>query len=529
MLILKGQLIVGLLHLPVQFFRPLFMKRFLPILLLLPLTVSSSKNELIANTASSQLTSIINTEFLAGGETTVKINTANAFSQKSKNLTDSKKVLLFNMGNDFFENPWIEGSASTSSRDGLGGLFNNNACQDCHVRDGRGHAPTISATENGTDFSTILLRAIKSDITPQQKNAMENGTLANVADTSVGGQLQHQSIANVKKEVELSVAYQNKTVSFKDGFEVELRKPSWHIKSTYAEAGYDINPDTVFSVRVASQMIGLGLLSFIPTADIITQADENDSDKDGISGKPNFVWSNENNKVQLGRFGWKAGQPTLIDQNASAFINDMGLTSRIITQENCLAHQVDCLAAENGNGDIINQYEYEVADKVLEAVTFYSSHLSVPQRRHSKRPDILAGKTLFNSIGCASCHTPQYQTADDATFPELSNQTIYPYTDMLLHDMGAALADIQQDNSPANKTTHIEYQANAHEWRTPPLWGLGLVQTVDPKATFLHDGRARNILEAILWHGGEAKEAQQAVLALNKVQRDQLMAFLNDL
>ncbi|WP_370979780.1 di-heme oxidoredictase family protein [Agaribacterium sp. ZY112] len=468
-------------------------------------------------------------EHLAAGDATVAVKNSNAFSEHSNNLKGSDKIVSFNLGNDFFENPWVAGSASTSSRDGLGGLFNNNACQDCHVRDGRGHAPMVSATEDGTDFSTILLRAAKSEISADTVTAMHNGIMANVGDSTVGGQLQQDSVSDVQPEVELSVSYSDVTVSFADGHDVVLRKPEWHMISTYAAEGYDFDDDTIFSARVAPQMIGLGLIALIPELDIVALADENDSNGDGISGKANYVWSVKDDAVRLGRFGWKSGQPSLIEQAAGAFLNDMGLTSRFHQNESCMAHQEDCQLTANGNGDANEDYNYEVSDKILDAVGFYSAHLAVPERRDAYSDDVQAGKTLFNEAGCVDCHVASYVTETDPEFPELSGQTIFPYTDMLLHDMGEELADFDKDNRPASASVAYEFQANAREWRTSPLWGIGLAKAVDPEATFLHDGRARTILEAVLWHGGEAQAAKEKVLQFTAKEREQFMAFLNDL
>ncbi len=468
-------------------------------------------------------------EHLGGGDATVMVVTADAFSEHSDNLTEPSKIINFNIGNDFFENPWIAGSASTSSRDGLGGLFNNNACQDCHVRDGRGHAPNVSSSEDGTDFSSTLLKAVKTNITDEQRFFMANSQLASVPDSSVGPQLQHDAIIGVTKEVNLRVSYEPEIVTFDDGFEVELRKPIWHLESNYADQGFDFNGDTIFSARVAPQMIGLGLLALISEEDIISREDSNDADGDGISGVANYVWSVERNDVALGRFGWRAGQPSLIEQAAGAFVNDMGLTSRLQLEENCMPHQEDCLNAENGNGDSVADYGYEVPDRVLDAVAFYSAHLAVPVRRNAYSETVQAGKQIFNDIGCVSCHVAEYTTENSAEFPELSEQRIFPYTDLLLHDMGEALADFNIDNNAASADHKVEFLANAREWRTPPLWGIGLAKTVDPEATFLHDGRARNLLEAVLWHGGEAESSKQAVLELSAQERESLIAFLNDL
>ncbi|WP_440876960.1 di-heme oxidoreductase family protein [Thalassotalea sp. PLHSN55] len=465
------------------------------------------------------------TEHLAGGQASVINTTADAFSQRSGIMDDVDRIQLFELGDDFFTNPWVAGSASTSSRDGLGGLFNNNACQDCHIRDGRGHAPD----EDSDDFGSILFRAAKSDITADQAYQMSQSLMANVGDTSVGGQLQQDAIADVMPEVDLAVTYTHSTVTFDDGYQVELRKPVWQLTSKKAAQGYDFDADTVFSARVSPGMTGLGLLALVSEQDILANEDINDSDNNGISGKANRVWSIVAENAELGRFGWKAGQPSLLEQSAGAFVNDMGLTSRLHQQESCLAHQTDCAQAANGNGDSVNDYDYEVSDKILEAIDFYATHLAVPQRRNAYDDDVKRGKDLFINLGCQGCHTASYTTEYSSEHPELSEQEIYPYTDMLLHDMGEELADFTLDNQPASAEMAYEFLATAREWRTPPLWGIGLAQTVDTEATFLHDGRARTILEAVLWHGGEAQTARDNVLKLSSSERADLLAFLSDL
>ena len=462
-------------------------------------------------------------QHLSGGTASVQDTSADAFSQHSQNLVDTNRIRQFNLGNDFFDNPWIAGSASTSSRDGLGGLFNNNACQDCHIRDGRGHAPNDA---DGRDFSSILLRAAKTNITSDQRSLMQQSLMANVPDSSVGGQLQQDSVVGVPPEAEARVTYSFETVAFADGATVELRRPIWHMTSLYA--GFPFDSDTIFSARVAPPMIGLGLLQIISEQDILANQDINDADGNGVSGKANYVMSANSGTVELGRFGWKAGQPSLIDQAAGAFVNDMGLTSRLQLNENCMPHQTDCLTTDNGNGDSQASYNYEVADTILDAIDFYSRHLAVPERRNAYADNVQRGQVLFESAGCTNCHVESYQTQTDASQPELSNQTIFPFTDLLLHDMGEDLADFDEASQPAADLP-FEFLATTREWRTPPLWGIGLAQVVDPNATFLHDGRARTILEAVLWHGGEAEAAKQAVLQFDEQQRQDLLDFLNDL
>lgn len=466
----------------------------------------------------------IENEHLSGGEASIKKTQSDAFSENSNNMVLVERKQTFNLGDDFFNNPWVEGSASTSSRDGLGGLFNNNACQDCHIRDGRGHAPI---DENDTDFDSILFRTATSNINFQDEDLILQSLKANVPDKYFGGQLQQHGISGVSPEVNLQVSYQNKVVTFTDGTRVTLRDPVWTITSFNSEHRFEA--DTVFSARVAPPMIGLGLLALVSEADILLKEDINDNNVDGISGKANYVWSVNNQEVALGRFGWKAGQPSLLEQSAGAFVNDMGLTNRLHNKETCTEEQSECLTAPNGNGDSVNDYDFEVSDPILDAIAFYSSHLAVPERRNAYSKQVLIGKALFRQAGCQGCHTESYTTLIDQDQPELSGQTIFPYTDLLLHDMGEDLADFTPDNKPASADMLYEFLATATEWRTPPLWGLGLTKTVDPQATFLHDGRANTIMEAILWHGGEAEKAKNNVLDFNQEERDALLAFLNDL
>jgi CxxC motif-containing protein (DUF1111 family) len=320
------------------------------------------------------------------------------------------------------------------------------------------------------------------------------------------------SVPGVAPEGKVRVDYEPVTVRFKDGTEVELRKPTLQI----TQLGYGpMHPDTRFSARIAPPMIGLGLLEAIPNEAILANADAQGKNRDGIAGRPNWVWDDAQQKTVLGRFGWKAGQPNLNQQNVHAFSGDMGLTTSLRPFDDCTKAQTACLEAPNGNGP---DGEPEVSDNILRLVEFYTRNLAVPARRDVGAPQVLAGKNLFFQAGCASCHTPAFTTSANAAEPELANQVIRPYSDLLLHDMGPGLAD--------NRT---EFAATGRDWRTPPLWGIGLTQAVSGHTQFLHDGRARNLMEAVLWHGGEAESAKQQVLRFNAEQRAALLAFLNSL
>ena len=440
-------------------------------------------------------------ELDSGGATSVAKEGANAFSLPAANLPLTKR-LDFSVGNSFFRNPWIQAPATTDARDGLGPLFNTNGCQNCHIKDGRGHPPEKDDIHAVSMLVRLSIPAMSAE---QKKIFIKEGI---VPEPTYGGQLQDFALQDQIPEGQISITYTQVPVRFTDGTEVILRKPELKIQ----QLGYgEMHPDTQFSARVAPPMIGLGLLESISEHTLMSWADESDDDNDGISGKVNKVWDVEKNQFAIGRFGWKSGQPTLMQQNAAAFNGDVGLTSRLFPNENCTSKQNLCAELPNGG-------EPEVSDNILDFVEFYTQHLAVPTRRNLEQPNVKLGQSLFVKAGCDSCHKSQVTTSVREGLPALSNQTIHPYTDLLLHDMGEGLAD----NRP-------EYLANGREWRTAPLWGIGYTKEVNGHTYFLHDGRARNLMEAVLWHGGEAESSKQTVLTFNQKQRDALIAFLNSL
>jgi CxxC motif-containing protein (DUF1111 family) len=265
------------------------------------------------------------------------------------------------------------------------------------------------------------------------------------------------------------------------------------------------------SPRIPAQVFGLGLLEAIPEEAILALADAEDRDGDGVSGRPNRVISARTGKAELGRFGWKANQPSLEQQVASAFSEDLGLTSPLKPGSNCTAKQASCLAQAPAQSPAVSEHE-------LERTTLYLRLLAVPARRGVAEPAVVKGEALFQQAGCATCHHASFKTGDVADVPELGNQTVRPYTDLLLHDLGPELADSRPDS-----------EASGSEWRTPPLWGLGLLEVVSKQVRLLHDGRARGFEEAILWHGGEAAASRERFKALDKSEREALVAFLRSL
>ncbi|MBX2807283.1 MAG: c-type cytochrome, partial [Cellvibrionaceae bacterium] len=435
----------------------------------------------------------------SGGEATVFTTGANAFSLPSATMPLMKK-LDFSAGNSFFRNPWVVAPASTQARDGLGPLMNANGCQNCHIKDGRGHAPE-SATDNAMSLLLRLSIPASSELPRQPHQGV-------IPEPVYGSQLQDFGIPGVAPEGSIHIRYHLIEQTLAGGERVYLRKPLITVENL---AYGDLHDKVQLSARIAPPMIGLGLLEAISEADILANVDESDKDNDGISGRANRVWHVDTQQLVLGRFGWKAGQPTIRQQNAAAFQGDLGISSRVFAAENCTQKQRDCLKAPTGG-------QPEVSDAILDLVTFYTKNLAVPARRNSGDAQVIQGETLFEAIGCAACHRPQFTTATAYAMPWLAKQTIYPYTDLLLHDMGAALADHRP-----------EFDASGREWRTPPLWGIGLTAVVNKPANFLHDGRARNLQEAILWHGGEARASRLAYVNLPRVERAALLAFLQSL
>lgn len=447
-----------------------------------------------------------------GGHATVVETGPNAFSLPSANMPPSRKV-DFSVGNSFFRNPWVIAPSSTTARDGLGPLFNTNACQNCHIKDGRGHLP---AEDNGNAVSMLVRLSIpvnQETASPeQQAQLLKDGV---IPEPVYGGQLQDVAIPGYQAEGIVHISYVESSVTLADAAVVSLRKPILHISNL---AYGPLHPQVMTSIRVAPPMIGLGLLEAINEKDLLAQEDADDKNGDGISGRANRVWDNENNRTTVGRFGWKAGKPTLNQQNAGAFAGDIGLTSRLNGSDDCTAAQSACIAAIKTPVNGSDAEGHEVSNQILKQVLFYSRNLAVPARRNTQDADVRQGEKVFTANGCAACHTPSFVTSKQAAEPEQAGQVIYPYTDLLLHDMGEGMADHRS-----------EFLASGTEWKTPPLWGLGLTQTVNGHTQFLHDGRARNVLEAILWHGGEAEAARQAVVTMPTAERNALVKFVESL
>lgn len=434
----------------------------------------------------------------------------NAFSRFSQNLSFEQEA-DFNIGDSLFTKLWVSSPSSTQASDGLGPLFNARSCQSCHLKDGRGHPPV----DDNDSAISMFLRLSVPPRTPEEFAALESRAMLRIPEPTYGGQFQDLAVPGLQAEGRMVISYEEEEVVLGDGEVVSLRRPTYSV----ADLGYGaMDPEVMLSPRVAPPMIGLGLIEAIHPGDILALADPDDGDGDGVSGRPSWVMNERAGELALGLFGWKGSNPTVRQQSAGAFAGDIGISTPDVptSHGDCTENQPDCLAMPVGVQDRLG--DTEAPDPVLDLVTFYASNLAVPMRRDVDDPEVLLGKMLFNDLGCAACHQPNYVTRRDAASDAHQFQLIWPYSDFLLHDLGEGLAD----NRPVGDASGVE-------WKTPPLWGIGLTETVNGHTQFLHDGRARSLLEAVLWHGGEAEEARDAVAELATDDRHALIAFLESL
>lgn len=446
----------------------------------------------------------------AGAATYMGAVTANAFSDPSANLSFEGEQ-DFKLGNGLFKKLWVSSPSSTQASDGLGPLYNARSCQRCHLKDGRGHPPS----HPGDSAVSMFLRLSVPPRTEEQRSALEERSKQVIPEPTYGGQLQDFAVPGLAAEGRMVIDYDDVPVTLNGGEVVVLRKPTYSV----ADLGFGpLATDAMLSPRIAPPMIGLGLLEAIHPADILALSDVDDRDGDGISGKPSWVKDAPTGELILGRFGWKASTATVLAQSAGAFAGDIGISSPMAPRHwgDCTERQASCRSLPTGVQDRLG--DTEAPDPILGLVAFYSSNLAVPARRAVDSPGVLHGKRIFYEAGCTRCHTPKFVTSRNAEQPEHRFQLIWPYSDLLLHDMGEGLAD----NRPVG-------DANGREWRTAPLWGIGLTETVNGHTNFLHDGRARSLLEAILWHGGEAKASRDAVVSLGPDDRADLIRFLESL
>ncbi|PCJ35945.1 MAG: thiol oxidoreductase [Cellvibrionales bacterium] len=402
------------------------------------------------------------------------------------------------LGRSFFTIPWVEAPSATTARDGLGPLFNANSCASCHKNNGGGAASTLG----GKSLSRSIVIKLA-----QRVDALSNQTNLNAGfkpDPVYGGQLAINGTSDVPFEGQVAVTIDSRIFTYPDGRQVTLTKPLFRI----SQLNYGpLSETTTLQPRRSPALIGMGLVDAIPDTQLIQRQDEHDQNNDGISGRASWVFSVEEKKLKLGRFGWKASTTSVNEQVANAAHNDMGLTNPLFPDENCTAAQTACNRAYKSGG-------FDIPEQRLKAVSFYLRHLRVPVSQSVAQEE---GGQLFLSTGCQACHQTAYTTDKGVE--------VNPYSDFLLHDMGDDLAD--DSGFTGSSLTGTDRQVQGAEWRTAPLWGLGLAKTLNPQAGYLHDGRATTIEQAILWHDGEALKAKNRFTQLNKKERDLLLSFLD--
>jgi CxxC motif-containing protein (DUF1111 family) len=457
------------------------------------------------------------------GQGTVYATGRNAFSFPLANLDDAERT-RFVIGNSFFKRNWVEAPASTTARDGLGPHFIARSCAGCHTMDGRGAPPDWRKTIGPAPDNAVAL-LIRLSIAG--KPAAHAGV---VPEPVYGDQFNNAAVQGVKPEGRVEIRSRPIHGRFADGTRYTLQQPQYRL--THLNYG-PMDKSVMLSPRIAPQMIGIGLLEAIPEQAILANAQAQAAAPGPVKGQVNRVWDAFAQKTVVGRFGWKANTGSVAHQSAGAFNGDMGITSGVFWQEACTHAQTDCLAAPHGGGRQkggdglvpsarATARQPEIDDDTLAQVVFYTSTLAPPARRQPRDPQVLRGQALFAQAQCAACHHPSYVTGEPMfprmSSPRISGQRIWPYTDLLLHDMGADLADGRPD-----------FLANGHQWKTPPLWGIGLIKDVNGHQRLLHDGRANGVLEAVLWHGGEAQAAKEQVLKFNLSDRDALVKFVESL
>ena len=461
-------------------------------------------------------------ELSPGGTMTVKRLQKQSYIHPGAAVTGMQKMNFWT-GFSFFRDPWIASPSSTKSRDGLGPLFNTRSCISCHDAGSRGPMAEVGESMPTSLVIKLGVRDKFDDSNHQTKKSKSIDKLT-LVDPNYGDQIQprgllfrHPKLEHAPKgEALLKLSYQTIDGRYADGTLYQLSKPKYQLtKMAYGDLADHIG----LTPRFAPNIFGAGLLDAIHVDDLLAQEDIDDNNRDGISAKYNRVLNIATGTVDIGRFPFKAKHPTLAQQIAAAFRNDIGITSRLFPTESCTEQQIICQqTARLGESSIDNnhhQTSFEISDKLFSLVVSFNQLLGVPPARNLTTEKVLKGREHFYQLGCQQCHTPSYRTDKNYPVEVLADQLIWPYSDLALHDMGEMLADnVKEDD------------ANGQEWRTPPLWGIGLQKSTTKQQRFLHDGRANSISEAILWHGGEAEQVQKKFTQLTSNQRQELIRFL---
>jgi CxxC motif-containing protein (DUF1111 family) len=462
------------------------MRRVVTAATLVLLAACSSDHTATAPGGGSSTVPAFANDSLSGGDMTVFDASSSAFADPGPPIAGAE-LTARQIGDRIFDATFVPAPASINA--GLGPRFENVSCTGCHTNDGRGLPPA-----HGNQFPSILFRVSLPGLGPHGGPVPVPG---------YGTQLETQADVGFTPEATVTAAYTDSTVSFADGTKITLHVPSYTIGAPYLAmpAGVLISP------RVAPANFGLGLLEAVSDSAIQALAQAPSALSAGVAGMANYVWDSIGGTMRTGRFGLKSNQVTIANQVGAAFNGDMGVTSPDFPNEPCYDAVPACMA-----------HAPDITDSVMQAVVTYIRTLGVPARRNIHAGSVQHGAAIFQSAGCTGCHLPTLTTGIVANEPELSNQTIHPYTDLLVHDMGAGLADNRPD-----------FGADGSAWRTRPLWGIGLTPLINGNVNFLHDGRAQSLMEAVMWHDGQAAPAKQYVQKLSATDRNALLDFLNSL
>ena len=439
---------------------------------------------------------------LSAGSFTIRRFDDQAFSEPASVLT-AKQRQLFMAGRSVFKRQWA--SVNSLNGDwGLGPTFVADRCSACHVNTGRGSPPPSSGEQLLSMLVRLSIPGIGEHGGPQPHphygDQFQNRSLdGRNVDLAYAG-------APVPNEADLFLDWQERIVAFADEETVMLRKPTLRIENL--KFG-DLDSSVMTSLRIAQPLVGIGFLEAVPEETILAIARKQRAQN--FNGRPNRVWDAVNRRMALGRFGWKANVPTLKQQIAAAALGDIGVNSHLYPEQNCPPVQTVCAKLLPGNVP-------EIIDHEIDALELWLQALAVPARRDVNDASVRRGAELFATAQCAVCHVPELRTGRFPKLPQLADQVFHAYTDLLLHDMGDELADGRPD-----------FAAGERDWRTPALWGLGLSQTVSGSTAMLHDGRARTVAEAILWHGGEAGNSRETFRNMRKDEREALVKFVESI
>ncbi|MCB1519662.1 MAG: thiol oxidoreductase [Hyphomicrobiaceae bacterium] len=432
----------------------------------------------------------------------------------------------FVVGRAIFMADWIAAPDVSDGADGLGPLYNAASCAACHPGAGRAGESAAGALGSGADGAlgrgaasrpARVLRLSRPRALTDSA-AGKPGTSAVtpvVPDPVYGLQLQDRAIAGYAAEGRLEIGSEESVVSYADGQSVTLKRP---LPGIAAPAYGAPQAGLMLSLRRTPDIAGIGLVAAIDAADILAGADPDDRDGDGISGRAGGIASG-GDVASLARFGWKASVASLAAQTSNALVLDMGLSSPGVARAygDCTVHQTACRTAPDGRSPA--KGGHEVSGEEIALLVAFLDGLDAPAAGATAINS--AGRRIFHGIGCAACHRPAFTTGVHPGRPGLTGRRVQLYSDLILHDMGAGLAD----GGP-------EGVASAREWRTTPLWGLGrrvAGLTRDDAVGLLHDGRAASVAEAILWHGGEAWPARERFRQLSSADRTALLDFLEGL